>query len=93
VAPALREVCTVLQPQLVFYQAGVDGLANDRLGKLKLSRNGLRQRNSLVYGEALRCGAAVVTTMGGGYGRKIEDSIAAHADVYTDLIEAFVAAA
>lgn len=36
------------QPQLLFYQAGVDALAGDSFGRLALSRAGLNQRNNLV---------------------------------------------
>lgn len=38
----------VVKPQLVFYQAGVDISEHDRLGKLKITREGLRRRNELV---------------------------------------------
>lgn len=36
-------------PELVFYQAGVDALVTDRLGKLSLSEEGLRRRDALVF--------------------------------------------
>ena len=34
---------------LVFFQAGVDGLDSDALGLLKLSREGLKKRNEKVF--------------------------------------------
>jgi hypothetical protein len=59
-----------VSPQIVFYQAGVDPLQSDRLGRLALSRDGLQRRNEFVYQllrplvDANRCG--VVLTLGGG---------------------------
>ena len=35
-------------PEIVFYQSGVDGLASDRLGRLKLTHDGLRERDRMV---------------------------------------------
>lgn len=77
------------RPQLVFFQAGVDCLANDRFGKLRLTRAGLRARNNLVYSLCARHGAPVVVTMGGGYPRDMSPGSAdafavvqAHMDVY-----------
>ena len=69
-------------PDLVLYQAGVDGLAADRLGHLCLSREGLRRRNSLVFEAARGADAPVVVTMGGGYAEPIEASAAAHVDLF-----------
>ena len=57
------------QPPLVFYQAGVDPLAEDRLGRLSLTHADLRARNALVYEWAAKHAAKVVVTMGGGYSR------------------------
>mgnify|MGYP001967822011 CR=1 FL=1 len=38
----IPRVVEAVRPQLVFYQAGVDPMAGDRLGKLSLSREGLQ---------------------------------------------------
>jgi acetoin utilization deacetylase AcuC-like enzyme len=55
-----------LQPDLIFYQAGVDISGKDRLGRLSITRDGLRRRNRMVYKAAKRHGVRIVTTMGGG---------------------------
>ena len=67
----------------LFFQAGVDCLYSDRLGKLSLTRNGLQQRNELVYEFAMSQSIPTVITMGGGYAEPLTDSIEAHFDVYT----------
>jgi acetoin utilization deacetylase AcuC-like enzyme len=65
-------------PNLVFFQAGVDPHERDRLGKLKLTHEGLRQRDEFVIGTCRQAGIPVVTTMGGGYGQNIQDTVEGH---------------
>ncbi|CAM9246481.1 unnamed protein product [Phaeothamnion confervicola] len=84
-----------MQPDLVFFQAGVDPLHSDRLGRLSLTLEGLRRRNRLVYDWALRHRTRLVITMGGGYPRDMdpasagfEEVVRAHADVYLDAADA-----
>jgi acetoin utilization deacetylase AcuC-like enzyme len=69
-------------PQLVFYQAGVDALREDALGRLAMSRAGLAARNHAVYSAALAAAVPLVVVMGGGYTRPATASIDAHADVF-----------
>lgn len=76
------------RPALVLYQAGVDALAGDRLGRLSLSHAGLRARDSKVFALVDRLRVPIVVTLGGGYGRDIEASIEAHANVYRGLVAA-----
>lgn len=72
-----------VQPQLIFFQAGVDALSDDSLGNMRLSRTCLNARNNLVYSFALAQGVPLVVCMGGGYAKPdINPSVAAHADVY-----------
>ncbi len=77
------------QPELLLYQAGVDTLVGDRLGHLALSPAGLRARDDRVFDLAVRLGAPIVVTLGGGYGRSIDATIEAHANVYLRLAERF----
>ncbi|HZS07443.1 MAG TPA: histone deacetylase [Blastocatellia bacterium] len=65
-------------PDIVFYQAGVDPHERDRLGKLRLTLGGLRQRDEFVIGACRRAGVPVVTTMGGGYGKDISETVEGH---------------
>jgi acetoin utilization deacetylase AcuC-like enzyme len=72
------------EPELVFFQAGVDGLREDKLGKLSLSPTGLQQRNHLVLEACRQRDLPVVICMGGGYSIPIEHSVRAHAQVFLD---------
>ena len=78
-AQALPEVLA-FAPEIVFYQAGVDTLASDRLGRLSLTSDGLAARDRMVF-EACR-GIPFVVTMGGGYSEPIELTVEAHAQTY-----------
>jgi acetoin utilization deacetylase AcuC-like enzyme len=69
-------------PQIVFYQAGVDALAEDRLGRLSLSLDGLAERDYLVLSGCHHRNIPVVITLGGGYSEPIELTVAAHANTF-----------
>lgn len=57
-----------LRPQIILYQAGIDPLANDRLGRLALTDEGLVARENLVARLAIDRGIPLASTVGGGYG-------------------------
>jgi acetoin utilization deacetylase AcuC-like enzyme len=63
-------------PGLIFYLAGADPHEGDRLGRLKLSAAGLAERDRLVLSAARERRIPVAISMGGGYGRNIEDTVA-----------------
>jgi acetoin utilization deacetylase AcuC-like enzyme len=63
-------------PQCVFYLAGADPYEDDQLGGLRLTRDGLRQRDRMVI-EAAR-DVPLVITLAGGYARHIDETVAIH---------------
>ncbi len=65
-------------PEIVFYLAGADPFANDKLGRLALSIEGLRERDSYVLRECYEREVPVVTVMSGGYGKDLNDTIEIH---------------
>jgi acetoin utilization deacetylase AcuC-like enzyme len=69
-------------PGLVFYLAGADPHEADRLGRLKLSAQGLAERDRRVFAAARARGIPVAITMAGGYGRVIEDTVALQLNTY-----------
>jgi acetoin utilization deacetylase AcuC-like enzyme len=65
-------------PGLAFFVAGADPHENDRLGRLKLSFDGLARRDRRVF-DALRMRRIpVAVAMAGGYGRQVESTVAVH---------------
>jgi acetoin utilization deacetylase AcuC-like enzyme len=65
-------------PQCVFYLAGADPYEDDQLGGLRLTKEGLRQRDRMVVDAVRRAGIPLVVTLAGGYARRIEDTVAIH---------------
>jgi acetoin utilization deacetylase AcuC-like enzyme len=70
------------EPELVFYQSGVDGLASDRLGRLRLTHEGLKERDRMVMGGVRELGVPFVITVGGGYSEPIALTAEAHANTF-----------
>ena len=77
-APALERVWA-FAPELVLYQAGADPFHDDQLGGLTLSFEGLEARDRAVIEGCARRGIAVATTLGGGYARRLDDTVRIHA--------------
>ena len=69
---------------LIFFQAGVDGLASDALGLLNLSREGMRERNKRVFEWRKRLDLPLLIFMGGGYANPIDDTVNAFCDLFLD---------
>ena len=78
VLPQIRQ----FKPDFLFFQAGVDGLREDKLGKLNLTMAGLAHRDEKIFALAAKLGVPMVVTMGGGYGDPISATVAAHAQTY-----------
>ena len=77
------------RPEIIFYQSGVDGLAEDRLGKLALTLPGLRKRDQQVMAVAQESGVPLVITLGGGYAEPIRLTAEAHANTFRTAREFF----
>jgi acetoin utilization deacetylase AcuC-like enzyme len=75
------------RPQFVFYLAGVDVLATDKLGKLALTRAGCRERDRMVFQFCKDHGLPVQVSMGGGYSPGIRDIVDAHCNTYKTGID------
>ncbi|MBI5124119.1 MAG: histone deacetylase, partial [Candidatus Omnitrophica bacterium] len=55
------------RPEFLMYVAGADPYKEDQLGALKLTKDGLRQRDEFVYGQARRASIPVSVVLAGGY--------------------------
>lgn len=71
---ALRE----FEPELMIYIAGADPYREDQLGGLKLTLEGLEERDRLVFEKARAKKIPVAVTFAGGYARKVEDTVTIH---------------
>ncbi|MFB2118912.1 histone deacetylase [Parapedobacter sp. 2B3] len=78
-----------VRPDFVFYQAGVDVLDTDKLGKLALSRSGCRKRDALVFQYCKSAAVPVQVSMGGGYSTHIRDIVDAHCQTFAEAIRVY----
>ncbi len=87
-ADSLRGVYA-FEPEIVFYQSGVDPLAGDRLGRLALTHAGLKERDRVVMKGCRDRSIPIVVTLGGGYADPIELTAEAHANTFRAAAEVF----
>jgi len=67
------------RPQCVFFLAGADPYEDDQLGGLRLTRDGLQQRDRMVIETVRTAGVPLVVTLAGGYARRLDDTVSIHA--------------
>jgi acetoin utilization deacetylase AcuC-like enzyme len=77
------------EPEIIFYQSGVDGLHSDALGRLALTHEGLKERDRRVMNAARSHRIPLVVTLGGGYSVPIQLTAEAHANTYRTAAEIF----
>jgi acetoin utilization deacetylase AcuC-like enzyme len=78
--PALATALERSRPALILYQAGVDTLHADRLGRLAMTPDGLQRRDRMVFEAARRLGVPIAVTLGGGYAEPLDLTVEAHAE-------------
>lgn len=74
---------------LAIYLAGADPFEDDRLGRLKLTKQGLAARDCMVLEACRERGIPVAIAMAGGYARRLEDTVAIHATTVLTAAELF----
>jgi acetoin utilization deacetylase AcuC-like enzyme len=74
------------RPDLVFYLAGADPYEGDRLGRLKLTIDGLRARDRLVLDACRARGIPVAVAMSGGYAPDIEAIVEIHLNTIREAV-------
>ena len=62
----------------VIYLAGADPFAEDRFGRLDVSKDGLAERDRIVLQHCHKGGLPLAVTMAGGYAPNIEDTVDIH---------------
>lgn len=79
---SLTNISHRFNPDFIFYQCGVDILATDKMGKLKVTPNGCRERDKMVFEFARKQGTPMVCTSGGGYSHQLSDVVDAHINTF-----------
>ena len=77
---AIPEIFERSRPDLVVYQGGADPYEHDVLGDLGITMAGLEERDRIVLEACVERGVPCAVTFGGGYARKLEDTVTIHAN-------------
>ncbi|MHC4860874.1 MAG: histone deacetylase family protein, partial [Planctomycetota bacterium] len=83
---ALRRTAERFEPDLVFYLAGADPYEQDRLGGLRVTKEGLAERDRMVFDHAEGAGMPVVGLLAGGYALREEDVVDIHVAMVEELL-------
>ncbi len=78
----LSNLINKIKPSFAFFLSGVDILATDKFGKLKLTMAGCRQRDEMVFTTLRQQQIACVVAMGGGYSADVKIITEAHCNTF-----------
>ena len=74
----LEKLDSRFKADFVIYLAGADPHEGDRLGRLKLSKTGMRLRDETIFQYALDKQIPLAFSMAGGYGKEIDSTVEIH---------------
>jgi acetoin utilization deacetylase AcuC-like enzyme len=78
----LHPIVEKIQPDFAFFLSGVDILDTDKFGKLKVSMEGCKKRDEVVFSLLQEKGIPCVVAMGGGYSEDIKIIVEAHCNTF-----------
>ena len=89
----LQETCTQaldsFRPELIVYVAGSDPYSGDRLARLGVSKEGLRERDRFVFRQARARGVPCAVVMGGGYAMHVMSTVLIYFNTFAALAESY----
>lgn len=83
----LEKIKQHITPEIVLYDAGVDVFRDDKLGNLKVSLEGIRQRDLMVLNHYRKLNTPVATVIGGGYSKDKEELAERHSIIFETAIK------
>ena len=86
---AVPAIIERFKPDFMLYQAGADPYEGDQLGDLKLTIEGLKRRDEMVFGECKKRGVPVAAVLGGGYALNTNDTVTIHVNTCLAAVECF----
>ena len=85
----LETIESHFKPESVIFLAGADPFKSDRFGKLGLSKEGLKERDTMVFRWCRQLGLPVAVTMAGGYAEEIDDIVDIHCETVKEAKRQF----
>jgi acetoin utilization deacetylase AcuC-like enzyme len=83
----VREAIERAEADMAIYLAGADPYADDRLGRLAVTKRGLAERDRFVLDQCRNAGLPVAIAMAGGYGKQIKDTVDIHYQTVRTAVE------
>ncbi len=78
----LPKLIDKVQPDIILYLSGVDVIASDKLGRLNMTKGGVKERDRFVLENCKKNNIPIAISMGGGYSPRIIDIVEAHANTF-----------
>lgn len=85
----LHTLINQLKPDIAFFLSGVDILETDQFGKLKVTMEGCKRRDELVFTQLKQQHIPCVVAMGGGYSKDVNIIVEAHCNTFRKAIEVY----
>ena len=85
----LDTVFNGFRPQFVLYFGGVDPYQKDLPGSLRLSTEGIRNRDTIVFQTCRDQGCPVTAVLAGGYAADLRDTLDMHINTYFAMRKVF----
>ena len=78
-----------VKPDFIFYQAGVDILYTDKIGRMACTIKGCQRRDEIVLDLAQKQGIPMQCSMGGGYSPQLKTILEAHTNTFKTAARIF----
>ena len=86
---ALQTVFGEFRPQFAIYVGGIDPYESDQLGGLKVTKDGMKQRDTMVFEHCREHQTPVAVVLAGGYAWDVRDTVEMHMNTYFSLGDIF----
>ena len=83
----LQSIHDQITPDIVLYDAGVDIFLDDKLGNLKVSLEGIRERDHTVLDHYKKQDIPIATVIGGGYSKNNQELASRHGIIFETAIK------
>ena len=83
----LQSIHEKITPDIVLYDAGVDIFLDDKLGNLKVSLDGIKQRDHMVLDHYRKKNIPIATVIGGGYSKDRQELASRHGIIFETAIK------
>jgi acetoin utilization deacetylase AcuC-like enzyme len=85
----IPKVISLFKPDIILYLAGADPYKDDQLGKLSITKDGLRKRDNFVCSQARNFSVPLAITLAGGYAYKRDDTVDIHMATVEECVKVF----